>query len=395
MRGAGRGGRPPIAIPPSADLVGEPADIGAYLQYARENMDRSRMLLQRDDLRYALFSANEGLELCVKAYLLHYKIITDPVVAGHFPYAAIIDSLRKSTEQFGDHNPDSAGLVRQTEATLDKFEALFKKLRNRRARISLWKESLGIKLGTGEQKLLDGLGLSAPEWSTAGLQTPAGSQQEELGSGPEEIASIMPEELRAPLLALFYRKFPRPDSRPTVTLLGGREMPAGKALYVGRLVALVELFLYTTIIVSSSAHQQISRYPTQIDGFDSAEVYVRHRDGVERLLNKIYGACDMLLRRLDGQPPAPPGPRAASGARPKPAPAPRPARHAWGGASAAVGSRERSGRRKAAAGNRQRPPRAPDAHAAPPSGPRPCRRAPAAGPPGQATRVIAQRGQQT
>ena len=73
----------------------------------------------------------------------------------------------------------------------------------------------------------------------------------------------------------------------------------------------------------------------------------------------------------------------------------------------------RSRRKKAIDGNKRRPPRAPDAYAAPRRGPRSCQRASAgppnrtaarslsgrrvqaAGPPGRAARVIAQRGRQT
>ena len=152
------------------DLLGRPADIGAYLRYARENVDRSKLLLQRGDLRYALFSANEGLELCGKAYLLHYKAIDDPIDAGHFPHTAIMRSVRKNAALFGEKNPGEADLVRQTAERLDELDGLFKKLRDRRRRVALWKKSLGVDLGGGEQKLLGGLGPLATEWSGQGLE---------------------------------------------------------------------------------------------------------------------------------------------------------------------------------------------------------------------------------
>ena len=309
----GRRGRagppePRIAVPPAMDLLGRPADIGAYLRYARENVDRSKLLLQRGDLRYALFSANEGLELCVKAYLLHYKAIDDPIDAGHFPHTAIIRSIRENAALFGEANPGEADLVRQTVEHLDEVEGLFKKLRDRRRRVALWKKSLGVDLGGGEQKLLGGLGPLATEWSGQGSQARADSRRGAQGGGTAGLLPATWGGLRAPLLSLFHQNFEHAGASFTISLPGGVEFPAAEALYFGQLIALTELFLYTTVIVNGFVHQQISRYPTQIDGVDSAEVYARHRDGVERLLGRIYGACEMLMQHLDGRSPPPPSP---------------------------------------------------------------------------------------
>lgn len=309
MKGAGSGGppEPRIVVPPAMDLLGRPADIGAYLRYARENVDRSKLLLQREDLRYALFSANEGLELCVKAYLLHYKAIDDPIDAGHFPHMAIIRSVREKAASFGEENPGEADLVRQTAERLDEVEDLFKKLRDRRGRVALWKKSLGVDLGGGEQKLLDELGPLATEWSGQGSHAGTGSRR---GAQGGESVGLLPPTwggLRAPLLSLFHQNFEHADASSTISLLGG-EVLVAKALYIGQLIALTELFRHTTAMVNGSVHQQISRYPTQIDGVDSAEVYARHKDGVERLLGRIYGACGMLMQHLDRRSPPPPPP---------------------------------------------------------------------------------------
>lgn len=412
MRGAGSGGRQghSFTVPPFAELVEEPADIGACLRHARENVDRNRMPLQRGGLRHALFSANEGLELCARAYLPHCRAIADPAVARNFPYAAIISSMRKITGQFGKHNHAGAGPVRQAATAMDKFEPLLKKLGGPRARAALWKKSPGSELVAGEQKLPDGLGLAASGRGRPELQTPASFQQEEPSRRLTAIAPITPDEHLATLPGVFHGEFKRSGSRPMASLLGGREIPAAKAPHVGRLFAPAELFLCTTAIVNGFIRQQISRHHAQIDGVASTEVHARHRGAVGLLPNKIYGACDMLPRRLGGQPLAPPDLRAAGGCGPKPVHAPRPARNAWGGASAAVGNRGRSGRGNAGAGHKQPPLRAPAPSAAPPCVLRPCQRArigqsrraaagqppgrrtPPAHPPGRAARAAAQRG---
>lgn len=305
MKGAGNGGPPDfIVVPPARGLLGKPADVSVYRRYALENVGRSKFLFQRRDLRYSVFSANEGLEICVKAYLLHYKAITDPIVAGHFPHRAIIKSVRENSALFGEANPGEVDLVLQTTVYLDELEGLFSKLRSRKVRVALWKKSLGVDLGSGDQKLLSELGPLAAEWSGQGSQARTDSRQGRPDKKPIGFLSATWSKLRTPLLALFHQKFEQVGASPTISLHGSK-VPVAEALYIGQLVALTDLFLHTTTIVDGFVHQQISRYPTQIDGVDSAELYAQHVDGVARLLGRIYNACDMLLPHLDSRSPPP------------------------------------------------------------------------------------------
>lgn len=317
MKGAARGAPPGsrITISSAKGLLGAPADVGAYLQYARENVDRSKLLFQRGDLRYSVFSANEGLELCVKAYLLHYKAIANPVVTRHFPHPFLVQSIRKNLKLFGKQCPDNADLVRQLTSKLDKLDALFEKLDSHKTRVALWKKSLGVDLGGGDQKLLDQLGPLVTEWSGPGSQVRAGFRRGMTNGGPAGFLPAGQGVLRSPLLALFHQKFER-NAPQTVSLPGNGEVQLAEALRFGQLIALTELFLHTTAIVNGFVHQQTSRYPTQIDGVDSAEVYARHRDGVAGLLGRIYSACEMLMPHLDSRSPPPPPPPLPDGCPP-------------------------------------------------------------------------------
>lgn len=305
MRGACFKGPPgPRAVlPPVKDMIGEPAKVGAYLQYARENVDRSRLLFQRADLRYAVFSANEGLELCVKAYLLHYKAIAVLIVTGHLPHKFLIRSMRESLAQFERGGPGDTSLVLQMTSNLDKLGDLFGKLEKHKAKVALWKKSVGADLGRNDQKVLDSLRPLATEWGGQEPQARPGFPQEK----PSGFMQARQGELRDTLLKMFHQKFERADGSRTIPL-PGVEGTVVEALYHGRLTAQMELFLHTTAIVNGYVHQQISRYLTQIDGVDSSEVYARHRDGAGRLLAKICGACGALLPHLDNRLPPPPPP---------------------------------------------------------------------------------------
>ena len=83
---------------PPKDTADDQVEIEEYLQYAQENIKTSRILFKEGYLRYAIFSANEGLELLAKAHMLRYKIIDKAITAKHFPYPAAITAMIKVTK---------------------------------------------------------------------------------------------------------------------------------------------------------------------------------------------------------------------------------------------------------------------------------------------------------
>ena len=81
-------------------------------------------------------------------------------------------------------------------------------------------------------------------------------------------------------------------------MLESRGTSRTKALDARRTLALAELAFFAGVIVHSSAHQQISRYPTLIDGVDAREIYAERKDDVEKLLELIYLASEVLIKQL-------------------------------------------------------------------------------------------------
>jgi len=106
---------------PPKGSAGGPVDVEAYLQYAQENIETSRMLLEKGNLRYAVFLANEGLELFVKAHMLRYKIIDRAITAKHFPYPAAVKEMAKITKSNIGKKPPN---IKQLEQVLDPLHTL-------------------------------------------------------------------------------------------------------------------------------------------------------------------------------------------------------------------------------------------------------------------------------
>ena len=81
-------------------------------------------------------------------------------------------------------------------------------------------------------------------------------------------------------------------------------MPGGDDIDRSRIPAAKPIFplawlFQHDVIAFSFAHQQISRYPTRIDGIDSRKVYMENKDGVKNLLEKIYDVTETLSNHLE------------------------------------------------------------------------------------------------
>lgn len=282
----------------SEGRVADQAEIASCLEYARENIKRSRKLFKESDIRYAVFSANEGLELCVKAYMLRYGIIDKPVTARHFPYMAVVDKMVEITKASIGNNPANKDKLNEALDLLPTLKKKFDRMRKGSFQALLWKSSLNIELTVDEEKCLARFRKAISDWNEKMTQV-AGGQQHLREQGhdrcaPSEKAGIFEAASKA------AREQGGIKDDQFLPLNGGKKILRNGALYLGQLLAVVELFALLDVIAASSAHQQISRYPTQIGGVDSRELYVKHKDdGVKSLLTQIYTTTERLLRHLE------------------------------------------------------------------------------------------------
>lgn len=88
--------KPRRAVMPPKDFGADPAETDLCLPCGRANIERSRMLLEKANLRHAVFSANEGLELLVKADMLRCKTIDRATAAGRLAYHAAAGEMERS-----------------------------------------------------------------------------------------------------------------------------------------------------------------------------------------------------------------------------------------------------------------------------------------------------------
>lgn len=287
--------KPRRAAMPPGDPAGDPAEIEAYLEYAQENIERSRKLFKSGDLRYAIFSANEGLELFVKAHMLRYKIIGKARTAGHFPYPAVVESMKEVTKSNIDKNPANKKQLEQALDLLCTLEDVFNVEKN--LQLEIWKSSLNVSLPDKKRRRVEKFWKRLDDWGKEMIQI-QDRRQRPSKQGPDRLTPAEQDEFFAAILGVFKEKTGGSKGSQTLLLPRKKRMAYSSALYMGRLFALVELIVHMRAVVRSFVHQQVSRYPTQIDGVDSREIYMDHKDDVKALLKEIYATSTVLLRHL-------------------------------------------------------------------------------------------------
>ena len=278
------------------DTADDQAEIEEYLQYAQENIETSRMLFKEGHLRYAIFSANEGLELLAKAHMLRYKIIDKAITAKHFPYPAAVEAMIKVTKSNIGKNPPNKNQLEEALDSLSILREAFKMVEGKKLEVPMWKSSLGISLTDDERARADEFWKKLGEWGKKMTQI----QNEQQCPSKQGSVKPTPDELAKFFEAILedYKKIKCRKGSRSPLLPGNRKMSSTVAPGAKQALALAELTLFIDMIVRSSAHQQISRYPTRIDGVDAQEIYTGRKDDVEKLLGQIYLASEVLIKQL-------------------------------------------------------------------------------------------------
>ena len=285
-RGRGDAGRTGPACPRSGP-AGVSAWTEAHLRYSRQNIERSRRLFDEGDLRYALFSANEGLELCAKAYMLHYNIIDEAKDAKHFPYPAVVEDMMRITELNIRRDPPHKKKLEQVLCLLSDLEKAFSEAMDKDLKTTVWKLSLNMPLRKEEIKQVDILWQKFSSWGEKMVRLQGGQKlpyaetcEKHRRNGQDAcLATVIgPDEIEKA----------RKKSSKLLDSARRKNRHQSTTVDTKQIVAIVDIIMCVYVIVRSFVHQQTSRYPTQIDGVDSEELYTKHKDDVESLLEAEY-----------------------------------------------------------------------------------------------------------
>ena len=286
-----------------------------FIEYADENLARSDELFTKNDLRYAVFSAHEALELCLKAYLLKYEIISNPKDAGHLAYPTI---LLKLSEEFKKEirNPSTSqnkNLWLSASQHLENIRSVINDMKDFKKCIILWKISINIPLDKNEEEIRQNI-LKKLKLSTT-------TQIENLGTyvfTPQFEAKITKPNIDPDLKQIgdimkkYYNKS-KNDINSDISNFGHELYTASKDFLTGKKgeisqqvaasilkqFAILRTMNWMHMMVFSFSHQQISRYPTEIDQSTAKKLYQENKESVKTFIQKIDSTCQEIKNSIE------------------------------------------------------------------------------------------------
>jgi len=286
-----------------------------FIEYADENLTRSDELFRKNDLRYAVFSAHEALELCLKAYLLKYEIISKPKDAGHLAYPAI---LLKLSEEFKKEirNPSTnqdKNLWLSALQHLENVKAVINDMKDFKKCICMWKTSINIPFDKNEEEILQNI-LKKLKQSTSTQIENIGTHvfthkfetkmaKPNIDPNLKQIGDIMKKH---------YNKS-KNDITSDISDLGPELYAASKDFLTGKKgglsqqvassilkqFAILRTMNWMPMMVFSFSHQQISRYPTQIDHSTAKKLYQENKESVKTFIQKINSTCQEIKNSIE------------------------------------------------------------------------------------------------
>lgn len=282
-----------------------------FLESSKSNIDESEKKLEQKDYGRAIFEAQQGLEKIVKAYLLKEKIINHPKTVNHLAFHKILKMITETITEFTQIDTSYPILNQFYNGVANMFKEqheLFEKLNSsEQLQIIFWKSSLKIPLNENEiessKNFLDKLGNGIPELRQDLFQIlvyfaqnpPAETTQITLSPQEDkEIETIIPqlfgltERSESPAsLLLRYLTIMKPHFINSGMMSDSQFdmfLKFQKIIHVFTPIALTEM-------IHAFCHEQVSRYPTKIDGKLVEVWYDEKNMELKDLIERIKTAC--------------------------------------------------------------------------------------------------------
>lgn len=295
-------------------------DYRDFVQQAEIDLDRSTKLFESKDYGGAMFSAQQGLEKYLKAYLLKLNIFSNPKELGHVQYGKIFESVIEiisKREKIDGFTP----ILESLKNMLEKFKNLAKNIEtNPQVKILAWKESLKIPLTSNENSINQGLATSFREevnefennmqnlisrGDVFDLSFLDGVDQSQI---PENIKNTI--ELIKKLNNQFNEIFKNSNSSSEMmkTMFemmsqmsygkGTNTLSKGKTDELMKGLVLLKSLNWFDMAMKTYPHEEISRYSTDIDNQTSIELYQKYSNNVGELITETKATCTEIKDSL-------------------------------------------------------------------------------------------------
>lgn len=300
-----------------------------FRDQAARDMLSCKMLRSDGDFGNAAYLLQQSLEKYVKAYLFKFKIFADnPRNLGHLPLKALFKKLSDETEKTSRHsnNPQTKIMFKKFHPTIKEIVDLFEKIKDSKNptwRNAIWKDSLGLSLNNDEVVLIKQTKSRweterIPELSNTATILSTGLDRLKKQSQDPIQRQIIEKEIRdktglsfdqainalttindnlknlsveMPSDLTFLEDLLKPD---------GQVEPKNPAQFeFNRLIQGAWIFNFRNEIIQTFTHEDIGRYPTDMDGINSRTIYAQMINELDKFIEKIEDSCKKINEKID------------------------------------------------------------------------------------------------
>lgn len=292
-----------------------------FRNQARQDIESCEILRSKGDYGNSAYLLQQGLEKYIKAYLFKFQMFTGkPHEVGHLPIKAMWKKLFEDLERRirASVNPEINSMFQQSTTIIKIITELFENIKNpknRTLKMAFWKQSLNIKLNTNEENITKhereelekefkrimpmAESILAKIDSKTRFQNMTNDQRQkieqvmaQMGMTLEDVSKIIPTIQNG----LQNTTSGMPDLFPLIKEIIKRNIKISdsSALEFISILRLAWLFTFRNEMVEAFTHEDIGRYPTEIDGKSSRDIYQTNVKNLDNFIERIKKACNEI-----------------------------------------------------------------------------------------------------
>jgi len=311
-------------------------DFQDFMQQAETDLVSSTTAFNNEDFPNSAFYSQQAFEKYLKAYLLKFKIINDPIKANHLAYPHIFSVLISKCEE--TETSINSSTKQHGIEFLKKLSKLVEKIEtNKQLKIMMWKISLEIPLTIDEENydvelgskiipLMDNvmkenygeLANIIPSWMKKDFQkndlshtTPAKNKSTKINKNDELLAKRLISLVENTLKTLSSSSVDEAnknsekiyDDLNILLEIGGYGAGKGSLSkkfteYTMTTMIINRTFYWLDIGIQIFPHESISRYPNTVDGELTTELYEKYSSNLKKLLEKVQTTCNEIRQEI-------------------------------------------------------------------------------------------------
>ncbi len=278
-----------------------------FFQYGQTDIQRSKKFYNENDYQISAFFAQQALEKYLKGYLLKNEIIDNVKNLGHLQIPEIIAEMMSYSKKI---NPNSNDYLKSGLDALENLSDLFVLIESKRdVKVAVWKNSLSLPLDKNESNIVEGYVKKFIKRTDEFFkQSKIASSDYEKILEKLELNKIDTSTLteKEKIGVEFLKKVPDMLAMKTDESAlefmnkvmnhygwgsGGGTLPKELSNNMTKYLKLWKCLDWADIIVSTYPHQEISRYPFQINGKMVDKIYTEQKDDLKNLLEMVKTTC--------------------------------------------------------------------------------------------------------